>query len=126
MATLEPDAERAESYRERGLEVLRAIQACCRVDGGGYASLQHSRPGRPPEKQNLLESYFFAETLKYLYLLFSPPGTLNLTTHVLTTEGHVLPLPPLAAGHSAPISLNAAKELFDGRPVPRRLVTPWW
>ena len=26
----------------------------------------------------------------------------------------MLPLPPLAAGHSAPISLNAAKELFDG------------
>ena len=34
------------------------------------------------------QSWFFAETLKYFYLLFSPDSTLSLSDWVLNTEAH--------------------------------------
>ena len=40
-------------------------------------------------------SYFYAETLKYAYLLFSEPNEergLDLRTWVLNTEAHPLPM----------------------------------
>jgi Glycosyl hydrolase family 47 len=37
-----------------------------------------------------MESFFFAETLKYLYFLLGPPNTINLKTTVLNTEAHPL------------------------------------
>ena len=40
-----------------------------------------------------LQSFFLAETLKYLYLLFSPPDVMPLTDWVFNTEAHPLRLP---------------------------------
>ena len=37
-----------------------------------------------------MESYVFAETFKYFYLLFAPAGTLDFDTVVFNTEGHPL------------------------------------
>jgi hypothetical protein len=37
-----------------------------------------------------MESYFLAETLKYLYLLFASPGAVDLRDHVFNTEAHPL------------------------------------
>jgi mannosidase alpha-like ER degradation enhancer 2 len=37
-----------------------------------------------------MPSYFFAETLKYLYLLFAPETTLNFDHLVFNTEAHPL------------------------------------
>jgi len=39
---------------------------------------------------NSMQSFFFAETLKYLYLLFSPDDVLPLDRYVFTTEAHPL------------------------------------
>lgn len=41
-------------------------------------------------KDNLMQSFFLAETLKYLYLLFSPPSFLSLDKWVFNTEAHPL------------------------------------
>ena len=41
-------------------------------------------------KKDSMESYFLAETLKYLYLLFAPRGTLDLNKMVFNTEAHPL------------------------------------
>jgi hypothetical protein len=38
------------------------------------------------------ESFFFAETLKYLYLLFSPSSLVSLEDYVFNTEAHPLPI----------------------------------
>lgn len=38
------------------------------------------------------ESFFVAETLKYLYLLFSSKQIVNFNTTVLTTEAHIFPI----------------------------------
>lgn len=42
------------------------------------------------EQGNLMPSYFLAETLKYLYLLFAPDETLDLKSVVFNTEAHPL------------------------------------
>ena len=35
-----------------------------------------------------MESFLFAETFKYLYLLFSPPDVVSLDKFVFNTEAH--------------------------------------
>ena len=58
----------------------------CRTDAG-YTTLKNVVT---KEKGDLMPSYFFAETLKYLYLLFAPDSTIDLNRVVFNTEGHPL------------------------------------
>jgi mannosyl-oligosaccharide alpha-1,2-mannosidase len=44
----------------------------------------------PPAHDDTQQSFFLAETLKYLYLLFSPADTLSLEEYVFNTEAHPL------------------------------------
>jgi len=75
-------------YREWGWEVFQAIEEHCRSDVA-YASLKDvNNPGRGTLDK--MESFFLAETLKYLYLLYDPDTDINLDTHVFTTEAHPL------------------------------------
>lgn len=41
-------------------------------------------------KDNMMQSFFLAETLKYIYLLFSPPSVIPLDEWVFNTEAHPL------------------------------------
>ena len=56
----------------------------CRTDIG-YASLKNVQTY---EKANSMQSFFFAETLKYAFILFSDKSILNLDHIVLNTEAH--------------------------------------
>ena len=58
----------------------------CKTDAG-YAALKSVET---KEKRDAMESYFLAETLKYLYLLFSQQKTLDLHKFVFNTEAHPL------------------------------------
>ena len=53
----------------------------------------------PPPKRDKMESFWLAETLKYLYLLFddSEPPILPLDQYVFNTEAHPLPIRGSAA-----------------------------
>ena len=42
------------------------------------------------ERRDRMESYFLAETLKYAWLLFSPPAVLDFDAVVFNTEAHPL------------------------------------
>ncbi|KAJ4291636.1 hypothetical protein N0V90_009531 [Kalmusia sp. IMI 367209] len=42
----------------------------------------------PEEPDNKMESFWLAETLKYFYLIFSPPDMINLDDWVFNTEAH--------------------------------------
>jgi mannosidase alpha-like ER degradation enhancer 2 len=42
------------------------------------------------QKRDSMESFFFAETLKYLYLLYAPKQNINLKKSVFNTEAHPL------------------------------------
>jgi hypothetical protein len=41
---------------------------------------------------DMCETFFYAETLKYLYLLFSPDSLIPLDKYVFTTEAHPFPI----------------------------------
>ncbi len=73
-------------YLEMGKNFYDSLVKYCRVDDG-YASLKSVVT---KEKRDRMESFFLAETLKYLYLLFAPEKTLDLTKYVFNTEAHPL------------------------------------
>ena len=70
-------------YVEMGRTFLESLVAHCRVEDG-YTSL---RSVVTKEKGDRMHSFFFAETLKYLYLLFAPEA-LDFERHVFNTEAH--------------------------------------
>jgi len=45
-----------------------------------------------PTKDDVQQSFFLAETLKYLYLLFSDDSVLPFDKWVFNTEAHPLPI----------------------------------
>jgi len=71
-------------YREMGRIFLSDLLRHCRTDAG-YAALSNVET---KEKSDRMESYFLAETLKYLYLLFAPREKLDLNGVVFNTEAH--------------------------------------
>ena len=73
-----------EKYRKMGETFLHSLVTYCKVDEG-YAALKSVVT---KEKEDGMESFFFAETLKYLYLLFAPAETLNFDTVIFNTEAH--------------------------------------
>jgi mannosidase alpha-like ER degradation enhancer 2 len=73
-------------YLEMGRTFLAGLLAHCRT-GAGYTVLKSAVT---KEKGDLMPSYFLAETLKYLYLIFAPDGALDFDHVVFNTEGHPL------------------------------------
>jgi mannosyl-oligosaccharide alpha-1,2-mannosidase len=59
------------------------------VDTGGYSGVVDVGQV-PPDKDNKMQSFWLAETLKYLYLLFTPSAQLSPSTWVFNTEAHPL------------------------------------
>lgn len=74
------------AFQEMGATLLQNFIRHCRTKHG-YASL---RSVITKEKADEMQSFLFAETFKYFYLLFAPPGTLDLGQAVLNTEAHPL------------------------------------
>eukprot|EP00158_Paraphelidium_tribonemae_P003158 Partr_v1_DN25922_c0_g1_i2_m68773 putative mannosidase alpha class len=75
-----------QKYRDWGLEIAQSIERECRVEGG-YSGLQDMSV-TPPVRNDNQESFFLAETLKYLYLLFSEDSLIPLDEFVFNTEAH--------------------------------------
>jgi ER degradation enhancer, mannosidase alpha-like 2 len=73
-------------YQEMGSTFILSLVRYCKTDAG-YAALSNVET---KAKKDSMESYFLAETLKYLYLLFTPRGTLDLNKVVFNTEAHPL------------------------------------
>jgi Glycosyl hydrolase family 47 len=71
-------------YLEMGRVFFEALVRNCRVESG-YTVLKDVRT---MEKGDLMPSYFLAETLKYLYLLFAPDDAFDFDRVVLNTEAH--------------------------------------
>jgi mannosidase alpha-like ER degradation enhancer 2 len=73
-------------YLEMGRRYFEDLLTHTRTDAG-FTVLKNVAT---KEKGDLMPSYFLAETLKYLYLLFAPDSTLDLKKVVFNTEAHPL------------------------------------
>jgi mannosidase alpha-like ER degradation enhancer 2 len=73
-------------YQAMGRDMFDRIVKYCRTDDA-YAALTDVRT---KARRDGMESFFFAETLKYSYLLFAPQGTIDLKKIVFNTEAHPL------------------------------------
>jgi hypothetical protein len=76
-------------YLEMGRRIFEDLRKFCRTPDG-YTVL---RSVVTKEKGDLQHSFWLAETLKYLYLLFEP-AALDFEAHVFNTEAHPLRIKP--------------------------------
>jgi len=73
-----------EKYLRMGEQLWRDFVKYCRTDDA-YAALKNVET---KEKADTMQSFLFAETFKYFYLLFAPPSTLDFDKVIFNTEAH--------------------------------------
>jgi mannosyl-oligosaccharide alpha-1,2-mannosidase len=79
-------------YRDWGWDAALALQKYCKAGPGrGYSGLRDVYSENPTQ-DDVQQSFFLAETLKYLYLLFSSNDLISLDEWVFNTECHPLPV----------------------------------
>jgi mannosyl-oligosaccharide alpha-1,2-mannosidase len=71
-----------------GWEIFQAIEKNCKTLYGYGSYTDVTNVDKPPKDE--MESFFPAETLKYLYLLFDPDSKVDLDSYVFNTEAHPL------------------------------------
>lgn len=76
-------------YREWAWEMAKAWNHSSRVETGGFTTLADVSSGK---KDDYTPSFFYAETLKYLYLIFCPNNVIPLNEYVFNTEAHPFPI----------------------------------
>lgn len=76
-------------WREYGWNMWKNVIKHCQKDGVFTSIKDITRPHDDPKKfDDSLESFWFAETLKYFYLLFEDATVLSLDEWVYNTEAH--------------------------------------
>ncbi len=73
-----------DRFLRMGKTYFDSLKMYCRTDEA-FAELKNVIT---KEKSDRMESYFMAETMKYLYLLFAPPEALDFSTVIFNTEAH--------------------------------------
>eukprot|EP00917_Polyrhabdina_sp_WS-2016_P017592 GHVP01038003.1.p1 GENE.GHVP01038003.1~~GHVP01038003.1.p1 ORF type:complete len:358 (-),score=64.98 GHVP01038003.1:1487-2560(-) len=79
-----------EIYRQWAYQIYQNIKKHCFSEEYGFTTCVNSfqlEPGIFDE----VESFMFAETIKYLWLIFSPRGHFNHEGWIFTTEAHPVP-----------------------------------
>ncbi len=77
---------RDPQYLRMGATLFDSFVRYCRTDSG-YAALSDVVAKK---QEDDMESFLFAETFKYFYLLYAPPNTLNFKRVIFNTEAHPL------------------------------------
>jgi len=83
-------------WRNYGWEIYLAIEKSCRVPegaGAGYVPILSVGHDPHQDPNGVMHSFFMAETLKYLYLLFSNVNVFSLDVFVFNTEAHGVLIP---------------------------------
>jgi len=75
-------------YQEWGWKFFQSIEKYSK-SAWGYTGLRDAT-SESPQPDDVQQSFFLSETLKYLYLLFSPPDLVPLDKYVFNTEAHPL------------------------------------
>jgi mannosyl-oligosaccharide alpha-1,2-mannosidase len=79
-----------QKYRDYAWTIFEKIEEHCKVKGG-YATVVNVDEV-PANHEDVMDSYFLAETMKYLYLTFTSSDVISLEEWVFNTEGHPLPV----------------------------------
>ncbi|CAO3667608.1 unnamed protein product [Umbelopsis ramanniana] len=99
-------------YQEYGWEIFEAIEKYCKTPTA-YTSIRSvdfvptEEVGVEDNQMDSMESFFMAETLKYLYLLFSEDDVISLDKFVFNTEAHPLMRRPWTSDSAASIDYVA-------------------
>lgn len=73
-----------QKYLDMGKVYYNSLVKYCKTE----EAYSHLESVITKEKSDNMESFYFAETLKYLYLLFAPEETLNFDEVIFNTEAH--------------------------------------
>uniref|UniRef100_A0A336LEB7 alpha-1,2-Mannosidase n=1 Tax=Culicoides sonorensis TaxID=179676 RepID=A0A336LEB7_CULSO len=79
-----------QTYRDWGWDCVLSLEKYCKTPHG-YSGIKNVYDIKS-DKDDIQQSFFLAETLKYLYLLYSNDSLLPLNEWVFNTEGHPLPI----------------------------------
>lgn len=86
---------RDEKYRDWAWKIFTAFETYSHVgEGQGFTSLANVMEDPPTQRDNM-ESFWLAETLKYLYLIFAEEKdekALGLDEIIFNTEAHIFPV----------------------------------
>ncbi|KAK2463622.1 hypothetical protein APHAL10511_004373 [Amanita phalloides] len=77
-------------WRARGWEIFKAIRKET-ITSSGFATLRTVEKS-PAPREDSMPSYFLAETLKYLYLMFKEEDLVPFDKYVFNTEAHPFPV----------------------------------
>ncbi|KAF2019279.1 glycoside hydrolase family 47 protein [Aaosphaeria arxii CBS 175.79] len=77
-----------EEYMDHAWDMFTSIRkhSSTRLANGQIIDITEADPSPLPEDK--MESFWLAETLKYFYLIFSPPDMIDLDDWVFNTEAH--------------------------------------
>ncbi|KDQ13363.1 glycoside hydrolase family 47 protein [Botryobasidium botryosum FD-172 SS1] len=98
-------------YQQRAAAALKSIKTYAKARAG-YGGIQNILDAKSSVMDHT-ESFFLAETLKYLYLTFADPELANLDKWVFNTEAHPLEAPPVSSAFSAAQSPWLPRQLVD-------------
>ncbi|KAG6009049.1 hypothetical protein E4U21_003380 [Claviceps maximensis] len=81
-----------QEYQETAWDMFQAVEKATRAKFG-HAALRDvttvfDETTKEDNQEDYMESFWLAETLKYYYLIFSPPDLIDLDEFVLNTEAH--------------------------------------
>lgn len=79
-----------EKYRDWAWDAVEALEKYCRTENGYSGIKDVNNP--EPQKDDVQQSFFIAETLKYLYLIFSEDDLISFDKFVFNTEAHPFPI----------------------------------
>ncbi|KAM7184299.1 glycoside hydrolase family 47 protein [Rhypophila sp. PSN 637] len=77
-----------QEYQDAAWDMFSAVAKGTETEYANAAVLDVTKADYPLAKEDYMESFWLAETLKYFYLAFSPPDLISLDDFVLNTEAH--------------------------------------
>ncbi|KAI3380320.1 hypothetical protein SNEBB_002127 [Seison nebaliae] len=85
------DKKKTVTYFNYVQSIMLGFQSASKIESGGYTSIGDVTNIMHMNSRDHMPSYFMAETLKYLYLIYTPEHLFPFDQWVFNTEGHPIP-----------------------------------
>ncbi|PIL23449.1 hypothetical protein GSI_14760 [Ganoderma sinense ZZ0214-1] len=110
-------------YYERAIAAYRSLETYLKTDTVAYAPINDVNAADGGGFIDDMESFWFAEVLKYLYLTFDDPDRISLDKYVFNTEAHPYVAPPAKASYGSGQLYPQPPEPFKTNPGALPLVS---